>query len=470
MAVPGHRSGVAPVPFGATKPHHGCCFAQMSNRIPPKTSANKPGNRPKSAKTSKSRLAEIIGPGLITGASDDDPSGIATYSQAGAQFGYGLAWTMVLTYPLMSAVQMISARIGRASGRGIAGNLRRYYPPWLTVLLVMLLLTANTINIGANLGAMADSTALVTGLPPAVFLILYAAFCAVAEVILPYEKYVRILKWLTLALLAYVVTLFLVNIAWGQALTSLIIPRMQLNSDSITMIVAIFGTTISPYLFFWQASEEAEEVENRDDRHPLTGAPREGEAELKRIELDTLAGMGASNLVALAIIFTTAATLHAHGITNINSSADAAEALRPVAGPYASLIFALGIVGTGLLAVPVLAGSAAYGIGEALGRPVGLDRKPRKAKSFYATIIVATALGALMNFTPINPIKALFWAAVINGVVAVPVMAVMMLLSTKASIMGRFTVEGPLRIIGWLATAVMAAAAIAMGLSLIGSG
>jgi NRAMP (natural resistance-associated macrophage protein)-like metal ion transporter len=415
------------------------------------------------------RLRDVFGPGLITGASDDDPSGIATYSQAGAQFGYGLGWTMIASYPLMSAVQMISARIGRASGHGIAGNLRRYYPPWLTTLLVLLLLTANTINIGADLGAMADATALVTGMSGVIFLLPFAAFCALSEVFLRYANYVRILKWLTLALFAYVVTLFLVRIPWGQALTGLVIPSARLDSNAITMIVAIFGTTISPYLFFWQASEEAEEIGSHDDRHPLKSAPREGKSELKRIELDTLAGMAASNLVALAIILTTAATLHTHGITDINSSAQAAEALRPVAGPYASLIFALGIVGTGLLAVPVLAGSAAYGIGEALGRPVGLDRKPGKAKAFYGTIVAATAIGALMNFTPINPIKALFWAAVINGIVAVPVMAVMMVMSTRTAIMGRFTVHGPLRFFGWLATAAMTAAAVAMGISMFGS-
>jgi len=451
--------------LAATKAFETGFYQPMSEKLetPPEQTAKTAKERP------GIRLRDILGPGLITGASDDDPSGIATYSQAGAQFGYGLGWTMVLTYPLMSAVQMISARIGRASGRGIAGNLRCYYPRWLTTLLVLLLLTANTINIGADLGAMADATALVTGLPSAIFLLLFAAFCAAAEVILPYAKYARILKWLTLALFAYVITLFLVKVSWGEALTGLLVPKVKLNAEAITMIVAIFGTTISPYLFFWQASEEAEEVENHDDRHPLRRAPEEGESELKRIELDTLAGMAASNLVALAIILTTAATLHVSGITDINTSADAAEALRPVAGPYASLIFALGIVGTGLLAVPVLAGSAAYGIGEALGRPVGLDRKPRKAKAFYATIIVATGIGALMNFSPINPIKALFWAAVINGIVAVPVMAVMMLLSTKTAIMGRFTVHGPLRFAGWLATAAMAAAATAMGISLFGA-
>lgn len=428
---------------------------------------DKASNRQPTSEGPKTRLKDILGPGLITGASDDDPSGIATYSQAGAQFGYGLGWTMILTYPLMSAVQMISARIGRTTGHGIAGNLRRYYPAWLTTSLVSLLLVANTINIGADLGAMADATSLVTGLHPAAFLIVFAAFCALSEVFMRYDYYVRVLKWLTLALLAYVAALFLVDVPWATALHGLIVPNVVLDSTALTMIVAIFGTTISPYLFFWQASEEAQDFQNHDDRHPLKRAPAEGKSELRRIELDTLAGMAASNLVALAIIFTTAATLNAHDITDINTSADAAEALRPVAGPNASIIFALGVVGTGLLAVPVLAGSAAYAIGEALKWPVGLDRKLRRAKAFYGTIVAATALGALMNFTPINPIKALFWAAVINGIVAVPVMAVMMSLSTERAIMGRFTVHGPLRFFGWLATAAMAAAVVAMGWSIL---
>jgi NRAMP (natural resistance-associated macrophage protein)-like metal ion transporter len=410
----------------------------------------------------KPRWRELLGPGLITGASDDDPSGIATYSQAGAQFAYGLGWTMILTYPLMSAIQMISARIGRTTGHGIAGNLRRHFPTWLTLTMVSLLLVANTINIGADLGAMADASALVAGVHPVFFLILFAACCALPELFLRYASYVRVLKWLTLALLAYVVTLLLVDIPWGRALEGLAIPRVELNSEALTMIVAIFGTTISPYVFFWQASEEAEEVHDLDGRHPLRCAPEEGASELRRIEIDTLAGMAASNLVALAIILTTAATLNAHGITDINTSAEAAEALRPIAGEYASTVFALGIVGTGLLAVPVLAGSAAYAIGEALRWPVGLDRKPMRAKAFYGTIVAATAIGVLMNFTPINPIKALYWAAVINGVVAAPVMAVMMLMAARRKVMGDFAINGSLRVIGWVATAVMAAAVVAM--------
>jgi len=415
----------------------------------------------------KPRWRELFGPGLITGASDDDPSGIATYSQAGAQFAYGLGWTMILTYPLMSAIQMISARIGRTTGHGIAGNLRRHFPAWLTITMVSLLLVANTINIGADLGAMADASALVAGTHPVIFLVLFAACCALPELFLRYANYVRVLKWLTLALLAYVVTLFLIDIPWERAIEGVIVPKFEPTSETLTMIVAIFGTTISPYVFFWQASEEAEEVHDMEARHPLKCAPEEGASELKRIEIDTLAGMAASNLVALAIILTTAATLNAHGITDINTSAEAAEALRPIAGEYASTVFALGIVGTGLLAVPVLAGSAAYAIGEALRWPVGLDRKPMRAKAFYGTIVAATAVGALMNFTPINPIKALYWAAVVNGIVAVPVMAVMMLMASRKKVMGGFAVTGPLRVFGWIATGAMAAAVVAMGLTSI---
>ena len=416
------------------------------------------------------RRMRVLGPGLITGASDDDPSGIATYSQAGAQFGYGLGWTMVFTYPLMSAVQMVSARIGRTTGHGIAGNLRRYYPAWLTISVVFLLLVANTINIGADLGAMADATALVTGLPAWPFLIAFTLFCAASEVEMRYASYVRVLKWLTLALLAYVATLFLVHVSWAKALRGLIMPQVRLDAAALTMIVAIFGTTISPYLFFWQASEEAEDVHNHHDRHPLRHAPAEGQSELKRIEFDTLGGMAASNLVALAIILTAAATLNANGLTNIEPSAQAAEALKPVAGASASTVFAVGIIGTGLLAVPVLAGSAAYAVGEALHWPVGLDRRPRRAKAFYGTIVAAAVIGALMNFVHLNPIKALFWTAVINGVVAVPVMAVMMLMTTRQEIMGRFTISPALQALGWGATAAMAAAVLAMGWGIVSGG
>jgi len=417
------------------------------------------------ADTLRSRLRRIIGPGLITGASDDDPSGIATYSQTGAAFGYALGWTLLLTYPLMAAVQMISARIGRTTGHGIAGNLRRYYPRSLLNAVVALLLLANTINIGADLGAMADATRLVLGGPGAAYLVGFAAFCAITQVVMSYPRYVAVLKWLSLALLAYVVTLVLVKVDWSEALLRLVVPQFSWSAGYLTTVVAVFGTTISPYLFFWQASEEAEDVAETPEREALIEHPEQGKAELERIEYDTLGGMAASNLVALAIVFATAATLHGAGITDIQTSAQAAEALRPIAGSGATIIFALGIVGTGLLAVPVLAGSAAYALGEAGGWPVGLARKPLQAKAFYGAIVFATAVGMIINFTPINPIKALYWTAVINGVVAVPVMVIMMLLTARADVMGRFTVRGPLRWLGWLATAVMTAAVLAMVLT-----
>ena len=410
------------------------------------------------------QLRNIIGPGLITGASDDDPSGIATYSQAGARFGFATCWTLVVTYPLMSAVQMISARIGRTTGHGIAGNLARCYPRWLLGSMVALLVVANTINIGADLGAMADASALVLGGPTQVYLLAFALFCALTEVFAKYKRYVRLLKWLTLALFAYVATLFMVEVPWGEALRNIAVPQFSLTPAYATMIVAVLGTTISPYLFFWQASEEAEEVRVDPDSDPLKCAPEDGPIELERIELDTLVGMAFSNLVALAIMLTAAATLHPANITNIETSAQAAEALRPIAGEYASIVFALGIVGTGLLAVPVLAGSAAYALGEAVGRPVGLAKRPRKAKTFYGAIVAATLVGAGINLTAIDPIEALYWSAVINGIVSVPVMAMMMLVASRRDIMGRFTIAGPLKWLGWLATTLMAAAVAAMAL------
>ncbi|MFC3097808.1 NRAMP family divalent metal transporter [Alteraurantiacibacter palmitatis] len=413
----------------------------------------------------RARLGRLMGPGLITGAADDDPSGIATYSQAGAQFGFGIGWTMLFTYPLMAAIQMISARIGRTTGQGIAANLRQHYSRWLVVVAVLLLLVANTVNIGADLGAMADATALVFGGPSLAYLILYAAFCVVAQTLIPFRRYIQVLKWLTLALLAYVATLFIVSVPWATALRDLLLPQISWDVEYFAIIVAVFGTTISPYLFFWQASEEAEEASPSAGGEALADPAEMGDAEIARIRFDTLGGMGLSNLVALAIIFTAAATLNPAGITNIQTSADAAEALRPLAGELASLIFALGIVGTGLLAVPVLAGSAAYALGEAFGWPVGLSRKPAAAKAFYGTILVATVVGIAITFAPVQPIAALYWAAVLNGVVAVPVMAVMMLICVRPDIMGRFAVRGPLRWAGWLATAMMALAVAGMAVT-----
>jgi NRAMP (natural resistance-associated macrophage protein)-like metal ion transporter len=412
--------------------------------------------------TSKPPLLGVLGPGLITGASDDDPSGIATYSQAGAQFGYGLTWTMLFTYPLMVAVQMVSARVGRTTGRGLAGNLRVHYPGWLLQGLVAILLIANTINLGADLGAMADASRLLVPGPAWLFIVLFAAICTYMQVFLQYTRYVAVLKWLTLALFAYFAAVVTIKIDWGAFAHGFLVPKIHHAKDYLTTIVAVFGTTISPYLFFWQASEEVEDIKAYPRRQDLVDAPEQGEPALRRIELDTLVGMGFSNLVALAIMVTTAATLNANGTTDIQTSAQAAEALRPIAGQFAFAVFAIGIVGTGLLAVPVLAGSGAYALGEARRWPTGFSRNWQEAKAFYATVALATLVGMVMNFSGIDAIKALYWSAVLNGVVAVPVMTTMMLMAARSDIMGRFAIGGALKWIGWIATAVMAAAVIAM--------
>src|SRR6266699_2211620 len=336
------------------------------------------------------RLIRVLGPGLITGASDDDPSGIATYSQAGAQVGFAIAWTMLFSYPLMVAIQQISARIGRTTGRGIAGNLRMHYPNWLLQLIVILLFIANTFNIGADLGAMADALRLLIGGWHLLYVVFLGAFCAVLQIFLQYARYVAVLRWLTLILLAYFGTVMVVEIPWHQAAQGLLIPTFSSDAAFWTTVVAILGTTISPYLFFWQAAQEAEDIRELPQRKPLVKAPTQAPDAVERIRLDTYLGMAFSNLVALAIIVATAATLHAKGILNVESSSQAAEALRPIAGPFAFTLFALGIIGTGLLAVPVLAGSAAFALGEARKWPVGLSRKPMEAKAFYATIALAT--------------------------------------------------------------------------------
>ena len=408
------------------------------------------------------KLLQVLGPGLITGASDDDPSGIATYSQVGAQFGFDMGWVMLFSWPLMCAIQEISARIGRVTGRGIAGNLKAHYPRPLLFGLITLLLVANVINLGADLGAMAAALALVIHGPQLVYVAVFAAVTILLEVFVRYSRYVSVLKWLTLALFAYVGVAFVVHVDWASVGYHLVAPKIQWTPAYLTSLVAILGTTISPYLFFWQAEEEVEEVKERDGAKPLSRAPRAAKVEFGRIRIDTYIGMGLSNLVALFIIVTTAATLHAHGVTNIQTSSQAAEALKPIAGPATFVVFALGIVGTGLLAVPVLAGSAAYATGEAFGWHVGLARKASRAKAFYATIAIAVAVGAALNFSPIDPVKALFWSAVINGVVAVPVMVMMMLLTARPKVMGRFTLTPGLKVVGWAATVVMAAAAVAM--------
>lgn len=404
----------------------------------------------------------MLGPGLITGASDDDPSGIATYSQAGAQFGYSMCWLMLVTWPLMAAIQEISARIGRVTGKGIAANLREHYSVWLLRPIVALLLVANFINLGADLGAMGDALRLLIGGPRGLYVILFAAACTTLEIFSSYERYVKVLKWLTLSLFAYVAVALIVQVPWGEVGYSTVVPRILWQTDYLTVIVAVLGTTISPYLFFWQASEEAEEERVNPNAHPLTEAPREATREIRRIEIDTYLGMGLSNVVAFFIIVTTAATLHAHGVTNVQTSEQAAEALRPIAGDFAFIVFALGILGTGLLAVPVLAGSSAYALAEAMQWRAGLSRSPQEAKRFYATIVAGTVIGIGINFVGVDPIKALFWTAVINGVVAVPLMAVMMIMTMQPRVMGRFTLPRPLWAVGWLSTAAMAVAVAVM--------
>jgi NRAMP (natural resistance-associated macrophage protein)-like metal ion transporter len=408
------------------------------------------------------KLREVLGPGLITGASDDDPSGIATYSQAGAQFGYSLGWIMLFSWPLMCAIQEISARIGRITGRGIAGNLKQHYPASLLYGIVALLVVANTINLGADLGAMAAAVQLLTGGPQLLYVALFAVASTLLEIFVRYSRYVVVLKWLTVSLFAYVGVALIVKLPWKTVAHALVVPDIAFNAAYLTVVVAILGTTISPYLFFWQAEEEVEDVKERIGSKPLIRAPEQAPTELRRIRWDTIIGMGFSNFVALFIILTTAATLHAHGVTDIQTSAQAAQALRPIAGRFAFLIFALGIIGTGLLALPVLAGSSAYALGEVFGWHVGLTRKPGRAKGFYGTIAAATLVGAVLNFTPIDPIKALFWSAVVNGVVAVPVMIMMMLLARNAKAMGTFRMPRVLSIVGWMATATMTLAAIGM--------
>jgi NRAMP (natural resistance-associated macrophage protein)-like metal ion transporter len=411
---------------------------------------------------SKPRLLRVLGPGLITGASDDDPSGIATYSQAGAQLGYAITWTMLFSYPLMVVIQEISGRIGRTTGMGIAGNICKHYSNWLLQTIVVLLLVANILNIGADLGAMADASALLVGGPQLVYVVAFGVLCGLLQIFMKYSRYVRVLKWLTLALFAYFGTVMVVKIPWGEAARGFLVPTFSLEPAFWTTVVAIMGTTISPYLFFWQASQEAEDTKEDPRRQPLVEAPQQGPDAIVRIREDTYVGMAFSNAVALAIMITTAATLHAAGITDIDTSSQAAEALRPVAGPFAFALFTLGIVGTGLLAVPVLAGSAAYALGEARKWPIGLARKPKKAKAFYLAIATATLVGILINFSPINPIKALYWSAVINGVVAVPVMAIMMLMAVNKKVMGAFTIPPAMRVIGWGATGIMALAVVGM--------
>jgi Mn2+/Fe2+ NRAMP family transporter len=369
----------------------------------------------------------------------------------------------VLTYPFMVGIQLVSARIGRVTGRGLAANIRRAYSPWLLYLIVLLLLIANVINIAADIAAMGEALHLVVGTgSPHLYALGFGILCLSLQVFLPYATYVRYLKWLTLGLLAYVATAFAVNMPWTEVLTRTVWPHFTFTKDSVALIVAVFGTTISPYLFFWQASQEVEEIRADDSATALRKNPEHAASHLRRIKFDTMFGMGFSNLVAFFIMLTTAVTLGAHGITDIQSSAQAAQALRPVAGEFAFILFALGIIGTGMLAVPVLAGSAAYAVTESFRWRNGLDLKVVEAREFYGIIALATIGGVALNYAPIDPIKALVLSAQINGVIAVPIMTVMMMLAHNRKLMGEFTLSVRHTVIGWFGVAVMLVAVVAM--------
>jgi NRAMP (natural resistance-associated macrophage protein)-like metal ion transporter len=406
-------------------------------------------------------VLKALGPGLVTGAADDDPSGIATYSQVGAQFGYSIGWTMLFSYPLMVATQEIAARIGASTGHGIANNLRRHYPRWVLLTIVLALLVANILNLGADLAAMGDAVKLVVGGPAQFWTIVVATLSLLAEVFLSYPRYATYLKWLTLSLFAYVATVAVAHVNWNAALFGTLVPSIHFDRASMTALVAVLGTTISPYLFFWQSSQEVEELERRH-RKPLCMAPRSAGSELSRIRADTLVGMGYSNIIALFIMLAAAAVLNAHGVRNIETSTDAAKALAPFAGRFAELIFALGIIGTGLLAVPVFAGTASYAVCETFRWNTGLDRKPKAARAFYGVIAGATLLGVLIAFSPIPPMKALYWSAVVNGVLAAPLMVVMLLIASNGRIMGKLTISWRMKIVGWIAAAAMAGAAVGL--------
>jgi NRAMP (natural resistance-associated macrophage protein)-like metal ion transporter len=413
------------------------------------------------------QFAEKLGPGLITGAADDDPSGLATYSQAGAQFGAGLLWTVAFTTPLMIGIQMVSARIGWLTGQGLAASIRRVMPGWVTISIVVLLMVANTLNIAADIAAMGGALRLLYGKPSEHGLaLLFGLLCTVLPIWLGFNAMVRMLKWLTLALLSYVAVVFMLHVNWETVLSHSLIPRLRYGGGYWTMVVAVLGTTISPYLFFWQAAQEAEQRQRMDS----TGGTERAIApssvyvleHLYRIKLDTTVGMVYSNIIAFCVMLATTLTLHAHGITDIQSTAQAAEALRPLAGDLAFTLFALGIIGTGMLAVPVLAASSGYAVADALQWRSGLDNRLLEARGFYVVIGLGTLIGTLIDFTPLDPIKALVWAAVVNGVIAVPIMAVMMWLGTRRELLGAYTLTLRHRVLGWFATAVMATAVVAM--------
>lgn len=403
-----------------------------------------------------------LGPGLITGVADDDPSGIATYSQAGAQFGLNMLWTMPLAFPMMAAVQSMCANLGRVTGKGLAANIKVAFSPIVLQSVVLLLLIANTLNIAADLAAMGEVVELVSGVNRHLMTAIFVFGTLALQLFIPYHRYVYFLKWLTLSLLAYAAVLFTVHIPWEQVALRTVWPKFTPNATAAAVVVALFGTTISPYLFFWQTSEEVEDMQIKPRDESLKQDPRKAKKELRRIRWDTWSGMLYSNITAYFIILATAVTLNVAGVTDINTAAQAASALRPLAGEFAYLLFAFGILGVGLIGVPVLAGSGAYALSEAMGWHEGLERKVRDARGFYGIIAISVLVALAIQYSPISPMKALFWSAVINGIVAVPLVVVIILLVSKKSVMGDFTVSRPLAFLGWITAAVMGAAAVAM--------
>ena len=430
--------------------------------------SNKGDEKPQRAKSlaglwrrvKKHPLAKV-GPGLVTGVADDDPSGIATYSQAGAQFGLNMLWTMPLAYPLMSAIQSMCAQIGRVTGKGLAANIRTAFPPIVLKGVVVLLLIANTLNIAADVAAMGEVAELVSGADRHLMTGVFVAVTLLLQIFVPYHRYVFFLKWLTLSLLAYAAVLFTVHVPWGEVALRTVWPKLTLNFNTASVVVGVFGTTISPYLFFWQASQEVEDRQAKR-RAPLLHDPKAAPAELRRIKWDTWSGMFYSDLTAFFIILATAVTLNVSGVTNIETAAQAASALRPLAGDFAFLLFAIGILGVGLIGVPVLAGSAAYALAEAMDWKSGLEKKPRNARRFYGVIAVSVLAALVIQYSPISPMKALFWSAVINGLVAVPLIVVIILLASRQSVMGPFTSSRPIMALGWIGAVVMGLAAVLM--------
>lgn len=411
-------------------------------------------------------LWSSLGPGIVTGAADDDPSGVATYSQAGAQVGFPILWTMLVTWPLMSAIQMASAQIGRVTGRGLSANIRMFYGRWVALPIMVMLFLANVFNLGADISAMGAASNMLLGGSARTYAVALTLASLLLQVFVPYHRYSKVLKWLTFVLFAYVGVVFFVRAPVSEVLRGTFIPTLKFDPYYVTILIAVLGTTISPYLFFWQSSQEVEEIRTHTDEHRLKDHPLEAPYWLRSIRNDTLAGMGVSNLVAYFIMYSTAATLHATGQNSIVSAEQAAEALRPIAGQFCFVLFALGVIGTGLLAVPVLAGSAAFAVGESFKFRASLEAKPNKAKLFYGVLALAMLAGLAIIFSGLDPIRALVWSATINGIISAPVMIVIMIMVTKRKIMGQFTLRGFWKILGWVATAVMTMAVIIFFLEL----